>query len=106
MPRLILVLAIVALTVYAAADCGQSRATQRGGVPRGLWLVLIIVIPVLGPILWLVVSRRAGGGATRQSPAGRSPAPDDDPDFLWKLERDRRRGDGGTVDGGDQHKDH
>jgi len=83
--RFVLFLAVAALTVFAAADCGQSTVEQRVGVPRWLWLLLIIVVPVLGPCLWLLVSRSARGDSPRGGGDHRGGAPDDDPEFLHHL---------------------
>jgi len=88
--RAILFLAIAALTVFAAADCAQSTPTQRAGVPRWLWMVLIVLVPLLGPGIWLLVSRNARGGSSdgggSRGPRGRGTgAPDDDPEFLHRL---------------------
>ncbi|TQK76960.1 phospholipase D-like protein [Rarobacter incanus] len=82
--RQILFLAVAALTVYAAVDAYQSPAYRRAGAPRWLWMTLVIVLPVMGPVLWLVRSR------TARPPA--PIAPDDDPEFLAFLaERARRQ---------------
>lgn len=106
MARVLLFLLIIALAVYAAVDVTNSDTRDRRGLPVGLWLVIVVVFPILGPVLWFLVSRSqraatAGGpmsgGAGRPSPSGpgrpqRGPvAPDDDPDFLWRLEQEQRR---------------
>ncbi|GAA2235753.1 hypothetical protein GCM10010401_04570 [Rarobacter faecitabidus] len=83
MPRALLTLAAIGLTVFAAADCYSSPRYRLVGAPRWLWMVLIILLPLMGPILWLIVSRNA----KRPAPI----APDDDPDFLRFLENRTRR---------------
>ena len=102
---MVLPLVVVALALYALLDLAGSDEDERGGLPRWLWAVIIVILPVFGAVAWIVVrrvSRRAAGGGDagrsgRPGP-GRGPkrpsgpvAPDDDPDFLWKLEQDRRR---------------
>lgn len=105
MARVLLFLIIIALAVYAAVDVTNSDQDDRRGLPAGLWLVIVVIFPILGPVLWFVVSRsqraaRAGGPAgtgNGPAPSGlarpkRGPiAPDDDPDFLWRLEQEQRR---------------
>lgn len=105
MPRILAVVLLVALMVYALIDCARTpREDVPPGVPKPLWIALILLVPVLGAIAWLVVSRLArsggtggGGGGTRRpgpSVPPRRPgpvAPDDDPEFLARLEADRRR---------------
>lgn len=94
---------LLALVVYALVDCIRSEGTDMPvGLPKALWLILIVVFPGAGAIAWLVVSRvtrqanRAPRGARGSSgfpsrPVRRTPprpvAPDDDPDFLASLDR-------------------
>ena len=101
--RNLAVLLIIGLTVYCVFDVVRSTAEERLGVHPVLWVVLILFVPLLGAAAWLAVrwSRRTAaaghpGGATRQS--RRPVAPDDDPEFLWRLDEDRRRTDPGTSD--------
>lgn len=107
--RNLLYLLYLGLVVYTVIDVWGSDEDERLGGPRIAWIALILVVPVLGPAVWLVVSRsrRAargqGGpaaGTTGQPRRGgpRPVAPDDDPEFLWRLEQERRRRDGGATD--------
>jgi hypothetical protein len=119
--RVLVYVVPVALAIYALIDLWRSRAEERAGLHPALWALIIIFVPVLGPVAWILTSvyvrsqQRAAGGPTRPAgPArpGRTPrrrqgpvAPDDDPDFLWRLERERRRreqrgSDGSTGDAG------
>lgn len=104
---MLLVLLAVGLAVYALVDLASSDERRRGGIPKWLWVVLIVLLPYLGPVAWILVGRAAsrgpgGTGVGRAGgPAGTGPArrrrgpvaPDDDPDFLWRLEQQRRRQD-------------
>ncbi|MFF2621727.1 PLD nuclease N-terminal domain-containing protein [Oerskovia jenensis] len=105
MSRVLLTLLAVGLAVYALSDCATSDENDRSGIPKGLWIVMIIFLPFVGPLAWILVSRtqrarhatRGGSPAPGRARPGarRRPAaplaPDDDPDFLWKLEQRRRR---------------
>jgi hypothetical protein len=55
--------------------------------------VLLVVI-LLGVVIYLVVrylDRRTGGRGGQSLPGPPRPVgPDDDPEFLWKLEKERR----------------
>ena len=99
----------IALAIFALIDLARSLPEERAGLRRALWVAIIVLLPVLGPIVWIAVSRtsRGGSGPARPRPTppkapGRGPlrpptrrpgpvAPDDDPDFLWRLEQERRR---------------
>ncbi|KTR93641.1 membrane protein [Microbacterium testaceum] len=81
MARLLLILALVATAfwVYTIVDCAVQPSTRHRGVSKGAWMVIVILLPVLGGVLWFVVGRgRAGGAVLRR-------APDDDPEFLGRL---------------------
>ncbi len=107
---MLLTLAIIGLAVYALADLAGARKEETGGLPKWLWAVLIVLAPVIGAVAWIVFRRSApraagpgyrGSGpnlrARRQGPL----APDDDPEFLWRLEQERRRREGRSKDSGD-----
>lgn len=90
MPRLLIGLAVVLviITVYALVDCSLLPRERVRGLPRWAWVLVILFVPVIGPVLWLLVGR--GGRAGRASNARRTTrtsAPDDDPDFLKGLGR-------------------
>ena len=88
------VLAIVigfGLTLYALIDCIRTEEEQIKGLPKIVWILLIVFISFLGPIAWIVAGR------DRQWPSFEEPrrpvAPDDDPDFLRNLDIDLNRRD-------------
>lgn len=113
--RVIVPLLVVGLMVYALVDAWSADEDERGGLPRWLWVILIVLLPLLGPISWIVVrasARRSGAGPSGPSgpssgrgaggsrptpprPGPRRPsgpvAPDDDPEFLWLLEQEKRK---------------
>ncbi|WP_413452059.1 PLD nuclease N-terminal domain-containing protein [Georgenia phoenicis] len=92
---------LIGLVVYALVDCVRSEDTDLPvGLPKAVWVVLIVVFPGIGALAWLVVSRasrqaagRVGGAhpsrPTTRRPAPRPLAPDDDPEFLAGLNRPR-----------------
>lgn len=102
----------VALALYAMIDLSRSTAAERAGLHPAAWAAIILLLPVVGPIAWIAVSisqRHAQGapagpasgphGTSAGSPSGRARparrsgpvAPDDDPEFLWRLEMQQRR---------------
>lgn len=117
MVRALFFLVIIGLAVYALADIATSDERARRGIPRGAWL-LIALVPLVGAAAWILSSRAAraadgpgsGSGGARPAGGGGGPrrsgplAPDDDPEFLWRLEqerirRERESGRSGEADG-------
>jgi hypothetical protein len=113
--------AVIGLVVYCVIDCVQTPTAQVRGLPKPLWLVLIVLTTIIGSVGWLLGGRpqqptRARGGAVPDAAGGTPPralGPDDDPDFLRSLKRsndeherlleswedDLRRREGETGDG-------
>jgi Phospholipase_D-nuclease N-terminal len=69
----------------------QTEDDKVRGVPKWAWIVLIVLLPWVGPITWLVVGKdRTFGGGKPVQRTGPT-APDEDPEFLRKLDEDLRR---------------
>jgi heme/copper-type cytochrome/quinol oxidase subunit 2 len=87
------VLLIIGVTVYCVIDVVRSTADERLGLHKALWVALVLFIPVLGPLAWFAVrwSRRSSGGPTHSPNRRRVTGPDDDPDFLSRLDEDHKR---------------
>jgi Phospholipase_D-nuclease N-terminal len=96
MARFILVLVAIGVTIYSLVDCARSGEKELRGLPKFLWLLVIVLLAPLGGILWLLVSRWSPDGPPGGGRGGRVVAPDDDPDFLRSLDDDfgGRAGDG------------
>jgi len=93
MARGILAVLSIALTVFALSDCVQTEDKKVRGVPKWAWIVLIVLLPWVGPITWLFAGkeRAFGTGTGTPSPRRGPVAPDEDPDFLRQLDEDIRR---------------
>lgn len=74
--------------IYSVVDCAFFDRTRVRGIAKGWWLAVIIFVPVIGGILWFVIGRGRVGRAQQQQRRGGPVAPDDDPDFLRRLDRD------------------
>jgi len=75
--------------VFSIVDCAVQPATRHRGVPKPVWLAIVVLIPVIGGILWFVLGRRRAN----DKDTIRLVAPDDDPAFLRsisKTEQDAR----------------
>ena len=81
------------LSIYALISCIQTRNEDVPYLPKLVWVVLIVFVPFVGPIVWILVSRRSEVAQrprpVRTTPKSRPVAPDDDPDFLASLDRYR-----------------
>ena len=79
--RVLLILALVATAfwVYTIVDCSVQPGTRHRGVSKPVWILIVLLIPVLGGLLWLAVGR------TRNSVLRARRAPDDDPEFLGRI---------------------
>ena len=107
--RIVLIVLVFALTLYALLDCARTpEESMPARMPKFLWITLIVLFPTIGPIAWIIVSRvkaaeeRGGyveptvwssreGTTFRRPERARPMAPDDDPEFLRDLEQDIRR---------------
>ena len=81
MPRFVLYVLIVGLSVYALVDCLQTPNPKA--LPKIIWILIIVGLPILGPALWLLFGRSNGRGWGRGDDDVF--APDDNPSFLRDL---------------------
>lgn len=100
MLRVAVILVALALYIYFIIDVIRTPRGQTRTLPKFVWLLIVLLIPIIGGILWMFLGRvwPANG-----SPFGRKRgpvAPDDDPKFMRKLDDDawskkmrKRRGD-------------
>jgi len=86
MVRLWIALGVAALVfyIYSVADCALFDRSRVRGLPKPVWVLVVILFPIIGGILWFLVGR----GRRQADLARRVPAPDDDPAFLGKLRLD------------------
>ena len=88
MARVLLTAAVVFASIYAFIDCVQTDSRLMRVLPKPVWL-LVVLVPVMGPMIWFISGRTDARGGTpvpRTGPRRTRPrGPDDDPDFLRKL---------------------
>lgn len=107
--RAVLIVLVLALTIYSLLDCARTpEESMPARMPKLLWIIIIVMATLVGPIAWIIVSRvkaaedRGGeveptmwsskeGTSFRRAERPRPVAPDDDPEFLRGLEQDIRR---------------
>ena len=109
MLRFLPVIIHMALLVYALIDCIQTESIIVRNLDKTMWVFIIILVPVVGPIAWLVAGRPASGTSSShvpwrstatagfpeyERPAPRLRVPDDlpgptdpDPEKEWLLQQ-------------------
>jgi hypothetical protein len=109
-------LLVVALWIFCLVDVIVSKEDECRNLPKLLWLLIVLMLPDIGSVLWLIAGRPRGhrqpwpGGrkpswqqrATHPTATPRSPGskmgprptmpsaganPDDDDDFLRSIRR-------------------
>ncbi len=87
MPRVLLGLAVLAMTIYAVIDAIQTEDSKVKGLPKIVWILLILLFAPIGAIAWFFAGRQRGpqSGRPRRIPPSAPRGPDDDPDFLRNL---------------------
>lgn len=91
MVRLFILLVAVELVLLILALIGCLSAERVRVLPRLLWVLVVVLIPLAGPIAYFLWGR-PGHPATRRPPA-RPVSPDDDPDFLRSMDSEQSRRD-------------
>lgn len=84
-----LVLVSLGVMIYALIECVRTPGPQVRVLPKPVWILAIIVIPLIGALLWLFF-----GPARQPKPLNQQPrpsSPDDDAEFLRRLDAQRRQ---------------
>ncbi len=89
MIRVWLIVGVIAALfyIYSIVDCALAERDRVRALPKAAWLPIVIVFPMIGGALWFAVGRPRRG----RSAGARTVAPDDDPEFLRDLQRDREQ---------------
>ncbi|MFM8772615.1 MAG: PLDc N-terminal domain-containing protein [Actinomycetota bacterium] len=88
MLRVVLILLAIAVYIWFAIDVIRTPASSTRTLPKYVWLLIVLLLPLLGGVIWLLAGRpkpdRPRRGRRRRGPV----APDDDPAFLRQLDDD------------------
>lgn len=99
--RYIPVIIGVVLFIYGLIDCIRSEPADVRSIPKPAWILVCLLLPLIGVILWFFFGRPRYAPETQARPAQSFPgsaysarpkrylAPDDDPAFLRDLEVSR-----------------
>jgi len=85
----------IVLIIYGLIDCLRSEPADVRSIPKPAWILVILLLPLIGVILWFLFGRPQYAASTTRpgsSYASRPTqyvAPDDDPAFLRTLEINR-----------------
>ncbi|MDT0158345.1 PLD nuclease N-terminal domain-containing protein [Microbacterium sp. ARD32] len=71
----------VVFWVFSIVDCAAQPATRHRGVSKFTWVLIVLLLPVIGGILWFTLGRLRPGAAD----AGYVVPPDDDPQVLRRM---------------------
>lgn len=81
----------IVISIYALVDVVTTPTRRIRALPKWLWMMTVLLLPLVGVALWFGFgrpSRRSHVATTK--PDHRVLGPDDDPEFLRSLRRPRR----------------
>lgn len=86
-------LALLAFWLFSLFDVITAPEEEVRNVPKALWILIVVLIPLLGGAIWMLRGRPKVVRDPWPVPPGPGmpKGPDDDPDFLRDLDR-RMRG--------------
>lgn len=87
----LLIAAIVlaaAITLYGLFDCLLRDRGLIRVLPKPVWAIIILVVPILGFVLWFFLGRGSDAAPTAAPRRSGPSAPDDDEEYLRKIARD------------------
>jgi hypothetical protein len=97
MVRLFILLAAVQLVLFVLALISALSADRVRNAPRAVWVLLIVLVPLVGPAAYFLWGRPVAAPHEGRPPVrrGRSrpSSPDDDPDFLRTVDSEQSRRD-------------
>ncbi len=92
---------VILLVIFSVVDIAVLERSRVRFLPKLAWIVLVVILPIAGPVIWFIVGRGRPGENNSVSVPGSSSgssssrlgrvAPDDDPDFLGRLNRDQEQ---------------
>lgn len=87
-------LIVAGLMVFSIVDIVTIAGDRVRHLPKLAWVLLVVFLSFVGSLLWFLLGRepnpsspRARRAAPRRGPV----APDDDPEFLARLRREREQ---------------
>jgi len=91
----VLLLIVIAFWIWAILDVIATEAELCRNLPKGVWLLLVVVLGDLGALAWLVLGRPEKGSwrlrSTDYSASRRPIAYEDEPSYTERPEVSARR---------------
>ena len=71
------------LLIFCLVDVISIYESRIKTLNKLAWVFIIIILPIIGPVLWLVIGKdRSANRPAERARDARPLAPDDDPEFL------------------------
>ena len=81
-------------TVFTTVFAASAKKHEVRALPKWIWVLLCLVVPFFGGLLYLMVGRPLrSGDAGGMGGRGKTVAPDDDPGFLKDISKKLRKKD-------------
>lgn len=86
MVRYLPIIIAMLLMIFCVVEVAQAPRYAVRRMPRWMWAVAVICLPLIGAVSWLLLGRPNAESLGKKKRELRRPAaPDDDPDFLRGL---------------------
>ncbi|BDZ40560.1 PLD nuclease N-terminal domain-containing protein [Microbacterium suwonense] len=72
----------VVFWVFSIVDCAAQPATRHRGVSKAVWVLIVVLLPVIGGVLWFTLGRLRAG----EVDTGYVVPPDDDPRMFRRAD--------------------
>ena len=56
----VVILSVVLLIPFLLAVVSIARSRTASGLEKAIWVLIVLLFPLIGAILWFVIGRRAG----------------------------------------------
>ena len=92
-----LIIVSLGVMIYALIEAFSTPSDRTRIMPKGIWIVVIILIPLVGGVLWLLFGNENAylastvQGFKKTSGPPRPRTPDDDEEFLRSLDIQRNQ---------------
>ena len=81
---------LVVFTIFTTVFAANANKQEVRLLPKGAWVLLCLLVPFFGGLLYLMVGRPLRSGPAAPKGKKRTVAPDDDPAFLRDLSKKLR----------------